>query len=98
MYELLNLSFTCRHEDYLHALWKSKVIPLSIVTPLHLDPMVDVLSITKKCLDNNFISSFLTVAGAVILLHYESILELQDECPLILCFSTMPGTGDHYIC
>ena len=51
------------------------------------------LSLTRQCLVNNFVSSFLTVAGAVLLLHYESILDMQDECPVVLCYSSTSGAG-----
>lgn len=72
---------------------KPKVMAIPIVTPLSVDPLVELLTVTKSCLKNNFISSFLTVAGATVILHYESILEFQDECPLVLCHSSAPGAG-----
>ena len=25
--------------------------------------------------------------------HYQSVLEVQDECPMVLCFSNASGTG-----
>lgn len=32
--------------------------------------------------------------------HFEAIQDLQDECPLILCYSKQSGTGRHmpYVC
>lgn len=54
----------------------------------------DLLAMSKRCLDNNFISSVLTLAGGIIVFHYESIIDLQDECPLILCYSRKSGTGE----
>uniref|UniRef100_A0A1X7V2L7 Uncharacterized protein n=1 Tax=Amphimedon queenslandica TaxID=400682 RepID=A0A1X7V2L7_AMPQE len=70
---------------------KPKVTAIPIVTPLSIDPLIELLTVAKSCLKNNFISSFLTVAGAAVILHYESILEFQDECPLVLCHSSAPG-------
>lgn len=83
-----------RHEPYIEDLTKCKVIPASVSTPLSSNTLTELLKITKKCLKNNFLSSFLTVAGAAVLLHYKSILDVQDECPLLLCFSSTPGTGE----
>ena len=85
-----------RDEEYIQSVTRSSVIPIHVSLPLSRDPLIHLLRITKKCLDNNFISCFLAVAGTVILLHYESILEVQDECPLLLCYSTEPGTGYIY--
>ena len=34
-----------------------------------------------------------TIAGSLILFHYEAIIEQQAECPLLLCFSPSCGTG-----
>ena len=72
---------------------KARVVPISIVTPLSTAPLVNLIRTTKRCLDNNFYSSMFTLAGAAILLHYEQVLGLQDECPLVLCFSQSPGSG-----
>ena len=85
----------CRHTEYIQSMSKTRVIPVTISTPLSVEPMIQLLKISKKCLGNNFISSFLTVAGAGVLLHYESILGMQDECPLMLCYSSKPGTGNY---
>ena len=72
---------------------KLRVVPVHISLPLSSTPMINLLKLTKKCLHNNFHSSVLTLAGAVIVLHYEDILGMQDECPLILCFSQSSGSG-----
>ena len=72
---------------------KARVVPISVITPLSPQPMIHLLRITKRCLDNNFLSSLVTLAGAVIVLHYEDVLGIQDECPLVLCFSPSPGSG-----
>ena len=70
--------------------------PLDIILPLSTEPLTDLLAITKKCLDNNFVSSFLAIIGCVIAFHYEAIMNIQDECPLILCYSRESGTGITY--
>ena len=75
---------------------KQTVVPINILTPLSDKPMVNLLMLTKQCLGNNFESSVLTLAGALIILHYEDILGMQDECPLILCFSKSSGSGKAY--
>ena len=72
---------------------KACVVSIPVKTPLSPQPMVHLLKVSKKCLDNNFLSSLITLAGAVIILHYEDVLGMQDECPLVLCFSQSPGTG-----
>ena len=82
-----------RNDEYLQLQYKSRVNPVPVATPLCANSLVDILSLTRQCLVNNFVSSFLTVAGAVLLLHYESILDMQDECPLVLCYSSTSGAG-----
>lgn len=77
----------------MHMITKLRVVPVHISLPLSSTPMINLLKLTKKCLHNNFHSSVLTLAGAVIVLHYEDILGMQDECPLILCFSQSSGSG-----
>ena len=66
---------------------------LPVHLPLSLEPLITLLYTSKKCLDDNFISSFLTVVGCIMVFHYESLLDIQDECPLILCYSRQSGTG-----
>ena len=84
-----------RHTEYIRALNNSHAIPANVQLPLDTNskPMIELLEASKNCLENNFISSFLTVAGSIVLLHYETILGMQDECPLILCYSSQSGTG-----
>ena len=60
--------------------------------PLHYSPDT-LLEIARHCLHNNFISAVLTVVGGIISFHYESILQIQDEWPLFLCYSRESGTG-----
>ena len=35
----------------------------------------------------------MTIAGSIILFHYEAVIEQKVECPLVLCFSPSCGTG-----
>ena len=69
------------------------LVPLPISLPLRLRPLIRLLTIARKCLDNNFLGSFLTMVGCIMVFHYESIPDIQDECPLILCYSRNSGTG-----
>lgn len=64
-----------------------------IQAPFQLEPLKHLLSTARECLDNNFLSSFLTLVGSIMAFHYTSILVTQDECPLILCYSRESGTG-----
>ena len=82
-----------RNDEYLQLQYKCHVNPVPVATPLCAKSLIDILSLTRQCLVNNFVSSFLTVAGAVLLLHYESILDMQDECPVVLCYSSISGAG-----
>lgn len=93
-YPSIYLVTNCRYDDYMNKFpTKPKVLAIPIRTPLCLDSLIELLSITKDCLGPNFISSFLTVTGAALILHYESILDFQDECPIVLCYSSAPGSG-----
>ena len=64
-----------------------------IQAPLQLEPLEHLLSTARECLDNNFLSSFFTLVGSIMVFHYTSILVTQGECPLILCYSRGFGTG-----
>lgn len=82
----------CRHPDYIQQLCQAPVVPLCIPT-LAVTPLLELLKTAKECLDNNFLSSLVMMAGGIVAYHYESILDLQDECPLIMKFSRESGTG-----
>ena len=71
------------------------MVPLHISTPLCEAPLLELLKTAKECLSNNFMSSLVMMAGSIIAFHYESILDLQDECPLIMGFSRESGTGGY---
>lgn len=71
------------------------LIPVPICLPLSLEPLIHLFEITKECLGVNFIPSLVAFSGGVISFHYESILEIQDECPLFLCYSPNSGTGNY---
>ena len=83
----------CRHTQYMSCCTSTCPVPLPITLPLEIQPLVELLYLSRRCLDNNFISSFLVLAGGVIVFHYETILDIQDECPLNLCYSSKSGTG-----
>ena len=40
-----------------------------------------------------FFSFFMAVSGAVMGLHFEQVVYLQDECPIVMCYSVVCGTG-----
>ena len=86
-----------RHTDYIQQLCQAPVVALSISTPLSGAPLLELLKTAKECLDNNFLSSLVMMAGGIVAFHYESILDLQDECPLIMGFSRESGTGVHFL-
>jgi hypothetical protein len=70
---------------------------LDINLPLTIEPLKALLDLTKKCLRNNFCSAFLALAGGIVIFHFEAIQDLQDECPIILCYSKQSGTGIHFL-
>ena len=82
-----------RLPEYITALSSIKPVTPTIVEPLQLEPLNELLSTARICLDNNFVSSFLTLVGSIVAFHYTSVLTTQDECPLILCYSKESGTG-----
>ena len=83
-----------RNLDYLRAVNSdATLVPVQLSQPLCATPLLRLLEIARQCLHNNFISTVLTVIGGIISFHYESILQIQDECPLFLCFSRESGTG-----
>lgn len=67
--------------------------PMKICIPLDDAILRTALSVLKDALHNNFFSSFMAIAGSVLLFHYEAIQEIQDQCPILLCFSKESGTG-----
>ena len=68
---------------------------LSIALPLCPDGFQRLCRTPLRCLKNNFYSFFLAVSGGVMALHYQKVLEIQDECPLVLCYSASCGTGEY---
>ena len=69
----------------------------NIHLPLDKSGLGKLLHIQKDLLKSNFLSSFLTLAGSVVLFHFEAIKEIQDECPVIVCYSKQSGTGMYKI-
>ena len=51
----------------------------------------------QECLSNNFLSLFVAVSGAVMGLHFKRVVRLNDECPIVMCCSSLCGTGKYYI-
>ena len=46
----------------------------------------------KECLGQNFVPTFLTIAGSVLAFHYESVVKMDDSCAITLCYSQSSGT------
>ena len=42
---------------------------------------------------SNFIPCFLVIAGSVLILHYEMVMDMMDCCPVVLAYSKESGTG-----
>ncbi len=82
-----------RHTDYIQLVCQTPVVPTHVALPLDLQPMKDLLKTARKCLDNNYLPSFIMTVGGILAFHYESILDLQDKCPLFLAYSAESGTG-----
>ena len=51
------------------------------------------LALQQDSFNNNFLSSFMALSGTLVLFHFEKLREIQDECPIILCYSKESGTG-----
>lgn len=64
-----------------------------IELPLEVNPLIELIRLQKDCLKNNFMSSFIALAGGIVAFHFETIQDQQDECPIILCYSKASGTG-----
>lgn len=75
-----------RNIDYLKTInYDPTHYPVNPSLPLSLSLLRHLEQITKKYLHNNFISAVLTMVGAIVSVHYQSILKLEDEGPLFLC-------------
>lgn len=68
--------------------------PVSIKLPCSLFPLRELMKTTKLALRNNFIPCFLSMAASIITFHYTSVLEINDECPITLLYSSCFGTGE----
>lgn len=51
---------------------RSYLVPSLIHLPLSISPLSHLLATTKELLTNNFMSLFATIAGSIILFHYET--------------------------
>ena len=73
---------------------------LTIELPLATTPFKELIAAEKVGLANNFVSAFISHAGSIVLFHSEELKEIQDDCPIILCYSNYSGTGIvilHYV-
>jgi len=93
---LTKLHFIYRYPGYSHN--GKQLQELKISLPLSIISFVELLSAEKTGLANNFVSAFIAHAASAVVFHSEAIKELQDDCPIILCFSKYSGTGRYVIC
>lgn len=56
-----------------------------------------VLKAAKECLPHNFQSFYQVLSGMCMAMHFEEIIELQAECPMVLAYSEVTGTGKESI-
>ena len=66
---------------------------LKIQLPLSTTAFKQLIAAEKVGLANNFTSAFISHAGSVVVFHSEVLKEIQDDCPIILCYSSHSGTG-----
>ena len=64
----------------------------TIELPLTTDPLCALMKTMKLHYGHNFIPSVMTMASAVLALHYESMLKKIESCPIPLIFGDS-GTG-----
>ena len=81
----------CRYSGYCQN--GAQLQELKIELPLSSTSFKDLLTAEKVGLANNFISAFIAHAGSVVVFHSDTIKEIQDDCPIILCYSKYSGTG-----
>jgi len=80
-----------RYSGYFHN--GTQIQELKVELPLSTIPFKELIATEKAGLANNFISAFIAHAGSVIVFHSEALKEIQDDCPIILCYSKHSGTG-----
>jgi len=56
-----------------------------------------VVKAAKECLGHNFLSFYQVLSGMCMAMHFEDIIELQAECPMVLAYSETPGTGENIV-
>jgi len=66
---------------------------LKVELPLTTTPFKKLIAAEKAGLANNFISAFVAHAGSIVVFHSEALKEIQDDRPIILCYSKHSGTG-----
>ncbi len=70
---------------------------LSISLPLGQSGLLRLFSAAIGSLGNNFYSFFVAVSGAVMGLQFQKLVEIQDECPIVLLYSASVGTGKYIV-
>ena len=63
-----------------------------IQLPLSVSPMRRLLRAMKAVLRHNFVPSLLTVAGAVMAMHYQRVVAVNSGCPAVI-LTGRPETG-----
>ena len=64
---------------------------LQVVRPLNVLGVQKLLEVAKQFYDNNF---YLAISGAVMALHCQEVININDECPIVMCYSSSCGTGN----
>ena len=64
-------------------------------TIVYLKGIQNLLKAAKECLRDNFQSFFQVLSGMCMAMHFEELIALQAECPMVLAYSETPGTGKY---
>ena len=84
-------NYTFRCNDY--TVYGQCISPLNVSIPCSLTPLRELIALSKQSLKNNFLPCVIGIASSILPFHYQSIMEIQDECPLILLYSSHYGAG-----
>ena len=71
----------------------NSLIP-EIELPLTTSGVIPLLQAMKKCLKHNYLPSLLSVAAAIMSLHYECVLKMYDGCPIQLLYIWSVPNGE----
>lgn len=69
----------------------SKLLP-TISTPFETTPLSRLMSVLKRAMKHNFMSSVLVLSGGFMSLHYIALNELFSGCPVVVATGE-PETG-----